>query len=704
MPVSSDGTGHSECPPTRLLAAVIDTIVPDDDSPSAVEAGGLDYLPSLLDERPEWRARVERVLEAVVAIEPGFATLAPLARLAALDRLADDGDYRWFARLVQRGYFGDPGNLGNRDRASWRDLGWQPEPAGGWPDLEEVFELDRAAFIRRDQLAASYDAIVIGSGAGGGVAAAALAEAGRRVLVVERGDMPERASLAQDHLRNARTPVGLDDRTGPSFDEARTLELGGQVLTLDPTDGRWGNNAMTVGGGTRVYGAQAWRFSPEDFRMASTYGVPEGSALSDWPIEYADLEPYYSRAEWEVGVSGDAAGDSAHGPRSREYPMPPLPATGAARVLAAGATRLGLQTSTVPLLINSTPWLGRPACVQCAQCVGFACMVEAKNGSHNTMLARAVATGRAAILTSVRAERLVPDASGRIVAVALVGEVGGSIWRATVHAEEIVVAAGAVETARLLLNSPTPREPHGVGNDADQVGRHLQAHLYAGATGIFDDPLNDLVGPGPAIATNDFRHGNPGLVGGGMLANEFVTTPVLDLGYLDGAGLLPLHGAAMKDAMRHLAPRMQRVVGPIQEMTTASARVRLDPHVRDRFGIPVARFSGDVHPEDRRVAAFLADRAAEWLTASGATQVIVTPPRGAGSGPSNGQHQAGTARMGSDPATSVTDPMGRIWGHDNVRVADGSLHVTNGGVNPVLTIFANAMRVMDDMVGATPQR
>ncbi|WP_460980122.1 gluconate 2-dehydrogenase subunit 3 family protein, partial [Pseudactinotalea suaedae] len=422
--MSSDAADQPEDSRTdrqRLLAAVIETIVPADASPSAVEAGGLDFLGALLDgERRDWRPRVEGVLAAVTAHAPGFVELDPAARLAVLDGLADDGDYRWFARLVQRGYFADPGNLGNRDRASWQDLGWRPEPASGWPDLDQVFELDRSALVRHHELRERYDAVVVGSGAGGGVAAAALAEAGRRVLVIERGDLPDRAYLAADHLRNARTPVELDDRTGPGADEVRTFELGEALITLRATDGRWGNNAMTVGGGTRVYGAQAWRFSPEDFRMASRYGVPEGSALSDWPIDYDELEPYYSRAEWEIGVSGDATGDSAHGPRSRDYPMPPLAGTRASSVLAAGAARLGLQTSAVPLLISSTPWLGRPACARCAQCIGFACPIEAKNGSHNTMLPRAVATGLTSILTSARAERLIPDASGRIVALAVV--------------------------------------------------------------------------------------------------------------------------------------------------------------------------------------------------------------------------------------------------------------------------------------------
>jgi choline dehydrogenase-like flavoprotein len=147
-------------------------------------------------------------------------------------------------------------------------------------------------------------------------------------------------------------------------------------------------------------------------------------------------------------------------------------------------------------------------------------------------------------------------------------------------------------------------------------------------------------------------------------------------------------------------PRMQRVVGPVQEVTSAESRVRLDPQVTDSLGLPVARLSGQLHPEDHRTAAFLSARAAEWLRAAGASSVVLNGRRPDELGPSSGQHQAGSCRMGTDPARSVTDPYGRVWGHDNLRVVDGSLHVTNGGVNPVLTIFANAYRVMDAWLGS----
>lgn len=688
-----------------LITAVVDTIIPADDYPSASAAGALTFWWRVLTgDRREWVPRVRRVLTAVEGtsrrlVGSGFVAATDQNRLRVLETLIDHRDYRWFATLVNDAYYADPGNGGNSGAASWRMLDWTPDPPGGWPSGIEPRPYDRSAIIRRDELADHYDSVVVGSGAGGSVAACALAESGRRVLIVERGDFPDAAFLAADHLRNARTDVGLDHRTAPTApDNPRTLERDGRVIPLVPSDGRWGNNAMTVGGGTRVYGAQAWRFAPTDFRMSSTYGVPDGSALADWPIEYAELEPYYHRAEVELGVSGSAEGDTSGAWRSAEYPMPPMPTTRPAQTLAGGARRLGLSTLAVPLLINSRPYGGRPACAHCGQCVGFACPVEAKNGAHNTVLARAFATGRASLLTGTRVERLVTDSRGRVVAAALVGDVGGSVWRREVRAGEFIVSAGAIESARLLLNSASDREPNGLGNNTDRVGRHLQGHVYAGAIGFFPDPINDGVGPGPAIATNDFRHHNDGIVGGGMLANEFVPTPVGYHSYLLGAGFVPLHGREAKRSMRHLVPRMQRVVGPIQELTTADARVRLDPDVVDRFGIPVARLSGSIHTEDVRAQAFLSERAAEWLRESGATDVRTTRPRGT-AGPSSGQHQAGTVRMGNDPASSAADPFGRLWGHDNVRVVDGSLHVTNGGVNPVLTIFANAMRIMDQLVG-----
>ena len=684
------------------LRAAIDAVVPADDHPSASEAGGLRFWSRITTaERPEWSDRVIAVLDLLDRQSAGrFTDLDPTARQAVLDSLADDPEYVWFAHLVNAGFYADPGNGGNDGAVSWRMLDWSPEPAGGWPD-HDTWVPDRTPVVRPDQIAARYDAVVVGSGAGGGVAAWALTRAGRSVLLVERGDYPDAAYLAVDHLRNARTDSSLDHRTlRSSAENPRTLLIGGAAIALPAWDPRYGSNADTYGGGTRVYGAQAWRFMPEDFAMAATYGVLDGSALADWPISYDDLEPFYTQAEYEIGVCGSGDDHAGSTRRSRPYPMAPMPLTEPARRLLAGAETLGLSTAPVPLAINSTPFRGRPACARCRQCVGFSCPIEAKNGSDNTVLARAAETGNLTILLGTRAERITTDADGRVTGVDLAGDTGGSRWRRTVAAADVVVAAGAIESARLLLTSTSDREPRGLGNNHDQVGRHLQGHIYGGAIGIFDDPVNDQVGPGPSISTHDFRHGNDGLVGGGMLANEFVPTPVSTYAYLRHAGLIGPHGLGAKAGMRHLLPRMQRVVGPVQEVTSADARVQLDPSVSDSLGIPAARLSGRLHPNDLAVQKLLGQRAADWLRAAGATTVLAYGSPTANEIPSSGQHQAGTCRMGTDPATSVTDPDGRVWGHPNLRVVDGSLHVTNGGVNPVLTIFANAFRIMHAWTGS----
>ncbi|BDZ50969.1 hypothetical protein GCM10025867_32100 [Frondihabitans sucicola] len=563
------------------LRLLLDEVVPRDEFPSAVDSGGFEYLRRMLRERPDWETRIESLI-------------------ADPENAASHEDWPWFAALVAAGYYADPANGGNSDAASWSMIGWRRAPAGGWPVDVPVAEARRTV-IGPAELHDRYDAIVIGSGAGGGVAACGLAEQGRRVLVVESGPWPSIAELSADHIRNPRSDWGVAPLSGPPDDgNPRVLDDGRVRVELRPSDYPWSNNAMTAGGGTRVYGAQAWRFAPLDFRMASTYGTPDGSSLADWPISYDDLEHYYSRAEREIGVSGDSDG-SWSGGRSEPFPMPPLPSGTQRARLQGAADSLGISTVHVPLLINSTPYLGRHACAQCSMCVGFACPVDAKNGSQNTMLTRAFATGRCVILLESRAVRLRTDATGRVVGVTVRGTGAGDSWEREVDAAEVVVAAGAVESARLLLASTSDREPNGLGNNADQVGRHLQAHVYGGATALFDDVVEEFIGPGPSIATTDFRHGNEGLVGGGMIANEFVALPANVYGYLVSAGLLPLAGLESKHGMRDLSRRMLRLMGPIQEVTMADSRVRVDPATVDATGMPVAVLSGESTARTSRI-------------------------------------------------------------------------------------------------------
>jgi choline dehydrogenase-like flavoprotein len=534
-----------------------------------------------------------------------------------------------------------------------------------------------------------YDVIVVGSGAGGGVAAGVLAEAGKRVLVLERGQDLSFAEIGRDHLRNHRL-ARYGHNTGPELHgNPRTfVDPLGDVHLVRPHEGGYNNNAMTVGGGTRVFGAQAWRFLPEDFRMAQLYGVPEGSSLADWPITYDDLAPYYERAEWELGVAGDDGQHEGRWPRRKPYPMPPMPVNNQGTVLREGARRLGWETRPVPLLINTVPYGGRGVCIRCQHCVGFACPTDAKNGSQNTMLPRALATGNSELITGAMVTRIDVDGGGRVTGVTYIGPAGDE---QQARAEVVICAGGAIETARLLLHSRSAHHPDGLGNQHDMVGRNLQGHYYPGAAGLMPEPIWDGLGPGPSTATCRFNHGNADVIGGGMLADEFVVLPIIFVKRMMMPDV-PRWGKANKDFMRHAYGRSIHVMGPVHEIPSPDCRVTLDPDVRDRWGMPVARLSGTSHPETVRTSAYMGVRAREWLIASGAQQIWSRKPTLVLSG---GQHQAGTCRMGDDPETSVVDRWGKVHGHDNLYVADGSMHVTNGGFNPVLTIMALSFRTAE---------
>jgi choline dehydrogenase-like flavoprotein len=539
-----------------------------------------------------------------------------------------------------------------------------------------------------------YDVIIVGAGAGGGVAAGVLAEAGKRVLLLERGRDLTFDDIPRDHLRNHRfTRHGHN--TGPELDGNPRVfvDADGAERVVQPHEDDYQNNAMTVGGGTRVFGAQAWRFLPTDFAMASTYGTPPGSSLADWPIGYDDLAPYYQRAEWEIGVAGDSAASARIWQRDKEFPMPAVPLNRQGALLRRGADTLGWDTLSVPLLINSVPYGGRPACIQCQHCVGFACPSNAKNDTRTTMIPRALATGRCELVSQAIVERIDSDGAGHVAGVTYIDMDG---QRHSPRAEVVICAGGAIETARLLLNSASSHDPHGLGNQHDQVGRNLQGHYYPSGFGLLPEPVYDHEGPGVTTATVQFNHGNAGVIGGAMLADEFIVLPI----FFWARNLppdLPRWGLANKQWMRENFTRVIRVTGPVQEIPSPDARVTLDPAVRDRWGIPVARLSGTSHPETVRTATFMHARAREWLHAAGASQIWGKPPRLRISG---GQHQAGTCRMGDDPQTSVVDRNCRVHGYDNLYVADGSVHVTNGGFNPVLTIMALAFRTAEHVAQA----
>lgn len=525
------------------------------------------------------------------------------------------------------------------------------------------------------------NAVIVGAGAGGGVVAKELSEAGLSVVLLERGTWPSYHDHTDDELLSQRTTV-LGNAFGP--DDARyrrvLLAADGTKQIVLPSEGGYNNNAACVGSGTVSYGAMAWRFMPKDFRLRSTYGALEGSTLEDWPISYDDLEPCYEQAEWELGVAGDDRQNPFAPPRKRAQPMPPFPYNKEAKILEAALKRLGWHPFPVPMLRNSVPYGGRPKCIHMRSCVGFACPVNAKAGTQNTVIPRAIATGNCEVRTGCVAAEVMVNERGRATGVTYFDPQD----RLQVQtADLVVVSAGATETARLLLNSKSRLFPHGAGNNNDWIGRNLQGHAYCGAKGLTETEVYEEAGPGACIAFCDFSHGNPGLKGGAMLANEFIAMPYLFSRNRPRGE--PSWGRAHKEYQRKYYKHTLHVMGPVQEMPVFEARIDVDPEVQDYWGLPVARLSGNRHQHDVQIAEFIADKAERLLKEAGCFRTWKSVP---GLGLSGGQHQAGTCRMGNDPKTSVTNRFGQVHQVDNLFVADGSLNVTNGGFNPVLTILA----------------
>jgi choline dehydrogenase-like flavoprotein len=436
----------------------------------------------------------------------------------------------------------------------------------------------------------------------------------------------------------------------------------------------------------------AWRYMEKDFRMRSTYGAVEGSTLEDWPIEYSDLEPYYEKAEWEMGVSGDDNNNIFKAPRRKPLPMPPLAPNKEYQVLLPAAKRLGLHPFDVPMLRNTAPYNGRRSCMRCRWCVGFACELSARTGTHNTVIPTALATGNCELRTECMVKEILLDDRGHARGVAYF-DAQGHLQEQT--ADLVIVSAGACESARLLLNTRHRLFPNGLGNRYDWVGRNLVSHSYTTSMGLFDFDTYDDLGPGASIAICDYSHGNPGLVGGAMLANEFIRLPYQFLSL--AAPWVARWGQEHKDFVRNAYKRTIAVMGPVQEMPLFDARVQTDPKVKDYWGIPVVRLSGGRHPHTIEVGKFVATKGEAWLKEAGAVQTWrKIPPRTL----SGGQHQAGTCRMGNDPKTSVVNKDCQLHEVDNVYVIDASVHVTNGGFNPALTILANAYRASESLLKA----
>jgi len=531
------------------------------------------------------------------------------------------------------------------------------------------------------------DVVIIGAGASGAAAAKSLTESGLAVVALEKGPWRTKETFGGDELANVnRYNLWPDPVLNPRTVRTDPAEQA-QTELFCPVP-------QMVGGGTVHW--QGWlpRFTPEDFRLRSIAGDLAGTTLADWPISYAELEPYYDKIEWAFGVSGQAGANAFEGPRTRGYPCPPLPQSRYAEKFHKGCANLGWNSFPTPQAALSRPHGGRPATVLSAFAQQHGDPSGTRSSALNVFVPDALATGRYDLRPDSYVRELVLDSAGRIRA-AVYEDAAGTVFEQ--EADVFVLACGAVESARLLLLSTSGRFPNGLANGSDLVGRNVTFHEYSASVGTFDDPINAWAGGGYVSASSFqfYNHDDSrGFVSGGHIAAAGVGIPLPINWHLPDR---PTWGAEAKRIDRELFSHSMAVAMVLHDMPQHDNRVDLDPDVVDAWGLPVARITLQPHENDLTQGRFLVDRCEEILAAAGAKEidkVYATKITG------NCSHQHGTTRMGDNPDTSVLDRNCRAHEVDNLYVVDGGPFPTATGANPTLTIMANAWRVADQIVAA----
>ena len=534
---------------------------------------------------------------------------------------------------------------------------------------------------RRYRESETVDFVIVGSGAAGGVLARELARANLSVVVLEQGPRLAPSDFEHDEIKYWFTGGGLtaDPVRNPQTFRRDATQKAEQALVRTPL---W--YARAVGGSTLHYTANYWRFHEVDFHERSLLGEISGTGFADWPISYAELEPYYSKVDWEIGVSGLAFASPFDPPRTRPYPMPPVPVKSSGVLFERGARKLGLHPVPAPLVVNSMPYNGRPACVNCGFCHGFACEVMAKASTLTTVIPQAEETGHCEVRANSYVSRVETDKRGRATGVAYFDAAKREHFQ---RARAVVLAANGGETPRLLLNSANGTFPHGLANSSGLVGKYLMFNYTARALGTFEHELNEFKSVQVTRILHDFYDSDPkrGFYGGGGLDSRIGPQPTIWAQRTAGDG--PGWGAALKERLREF-PRSMQVACHGTSLPVESNNVTLDPVVKDAWGIPAIRTTYRDHPDDLANARFLQDRGAEILDAAGALRVTKAPVTES----SLAFHLLGTCRMGDDPAKSVVDRHHRSHDVPNLFMCDGSSLVTSGRGQPTMTIQALAFR------------
>jgi len=549
------------------------------------------------------------------------------------------------------------------------------------------------------------DVVVIGLGGAGGVAVEPLTAAGLDVVGLEAGTWLAPKDFAPDELRN-------NYRGWPQAAQKANREIPVHRPNAGAPDSpRALIHPMMngVGGTTLHYWAQSWRLNPWDFRVVAEtrrrYGaarVPAGSTVEDWPFGLDELESYYDKVEYALGVSGQAGnvngtldprGNVFEGPRSRAYPMPPLRGTEFTDSMGEAARRLGWRPFPGPAAINSELYQNRSPCLYHGFCSRGGCHVSAKGSTAVSTIPRAQATGHLDVVTEAHVTRIDVDADGRAAGVQYLK-----------NGETYVQPAGAVllacytyENSRVLLLSSSDAFPRGLANNRGQVGKHYMSHNQGGAVlALFPHKLNRWYGlPAQGVAVDEwaddnFDHAELDFIGGGNLWVYSDQRPI-------AAASMPTFGRAprwgsewkafvMANADRWVNSYLQKTTLPYEDNY-----LDLHPTVKDPLGFPVCRVTADYKDNEKRVAVFAQDKMEQWFREAGAIATIRAPIGTMGVT----THAYGGTRMGDDPATNVVDRWGFAHEVPNLGVLGASVMGTSGARNPTLTAQALAWRTAD---------
>jgi gluconate 2-dehydrogenase alpha chain len=553
------------------------------------------------------------------------------------------------------------------------------------------------------------DVVIIGLGAAGGVAALPIAQAGLEVIGLEAGGWLTRRDFAPDELRN-------NYRGWPQAVQKANQEIPtSRPNASSPTSPRGAIHPMqnAVGGTTLHYWAQSWRLNPWDFKVVSEtkrrYGasrIPAGSTVEDWPFGLEELEPFYDKVEYEVGVSGQAGnvngkidprGNPFEGARKRPYPMPALRGNEFLDKMATAARGIGWAPFPGPAAVNSRTYQNRSACMYHGFCNRGGCHVDAKNSTAVTTIPRAQATGHLKVVTRAHVTTIEVDDGGRMTGVNYVTD-GVEYFQ---PAKVVLLASYTYENTRLLLLSKSKAFPNGLSNNHKQVGRHYFSHHQgAGVSALFPFNLNSWYGlPAQGVAVDNwaddnFDHSGLDFIGGGNLWVYSDRRPIAAAG-MNTFGRAPGWGSAWKAFVKENADRSNTAYLQKTTLPYEDNYLDLDPAVKDPLGFPVCRVTAEYKENERKIGAFIQDKMEQWYRQAGAIAI----QRGPVGGPMGvSTHAYGGTRMGDNVETNVVNRYGFSHEVPNLAVLGGSVMGTSGARNPTLTSQALAWRTADYLV------